>query len=331
MTTPNLEPSAAHPPKIEILRARYEAQDGSGGLDVTEKVASLLREGEGTIHADNATFGDPTYNHKKRLSLEYTVDGKSITKLVDENEEVELLAPDGPSPMPLYRIGSPAQGRIEVSAFQAGPCDVRTAKGGTRRVEVPAVPAPIDLAGPWSLRFPPNWGAPASVTLDRLISWTDHPDAGVRYFSGTATYSKTFEVPAEWLESGRIVSLDLGAVDNFATVSINGVDQGVWWKPPFAGDVTRAVKVGTNEIEVRVTNLWANRLIGDEQWPSDVEWDGIHLARWPQWLLDQKPRPVAERLTFTTWKHYDKDSALLPSGLLGPVRLCSGRRVAVDL
>jgi hypothetical protein len=331
VTLPEVEGAGGRPPKIEILRAGYEAQDGSGGADVTDKVASLVRAGEVTLHADNATFGDTAVNRVKRLSLEYTLDGRSVTRIVDENDVVELLGPPGPTPLPLYQLGSSAEGRIEMRVFQSGTCEVRTARGGARRIEVAPLPVPIDLEGPWSLRFPPNWGAPAMVTLERLTSWTEHSDQGVRYFSGTATYAKSFEVPAAWLEPGRVVALDLGSVKNLATVAINGEDLGVWWKPPFAADVTKALRVGTNTLEVRVTNLWVNRLVGDEQWPADCEWDGAKLARWPQWLLDGQPRPVAERRTFTTWKHYDRDSALLPSGLLGPVRLWAGQRIAVEL
>jgi hypothetical protein len=328
---PEADGTGAKAPKIEIQSARYEAQDGSGGADVTEEVGRLVGAGEITIHADNATLGDPTLNHVKRLKLEYTIDGKPTTIEAAENEVVELLGPPGPTPMAPFELASPGEGRIELTAFRAGACEVRTARGGARHVEIPPLPGPIDLEGPWTVRFQPGRGAPPEVELERLISWTEHPDPGVRYFSGTATYARTFDVPAEWLEPGRVVALDLGDVKNLATVAIDGRDLGVWWKPPFAGDVTSALKPGTNTLEIRLTNLWVNRLIGDEQWPDDREWDGVKLAGWPQWLLDGKPRPVPERLTFTTWKHYDRDSPLLPSGLLGPVRLSSGRRIQVEL
>ena len=94
-------------------------------------------------------------------------------------------------------------------------------------------------------------------------------------------------------------------------------------------DITKAAKTGDNELEVRVTNLWPNRLIGDEQYPDDCQWDGIHLAKWPDWMVKGQPRPVKERLTFTTWKHWHKDSPLQPSGLLGPVKLLTLEKVPV--
>jgi hypothetical protein len=181
----------------------------------------------------------------------------------------------------------------------------------------PAIP----VEGSWTLNFPPNWGAPPSVTLDRLISWPDHPDKGVKYFSGTATYVKDIEIPADLLAKGRLLTLDLGEVKNLARVKLNGRDLGILWKPPFRVDIASAAKPGTNHLEISVVNLWPNRLIGDEQLPEDVEWRGDEsLARWPQWLLDGKPSPSG-RLTFTTWHHITKDMPLLPSGLLGPVTL----------
>ena len=113
-----------------------------------------------------------------------------------------------------------------------------------------------------------------------------------------------------------------------ARVKLNGRDLGVLWKPPFRVNLSGAARAGSNQLEVQVTNLWPNRLIGDEQLPPDVEWDGIHLKQWPQWLLDGKPSPTG-RLTFTTWHHWTKDSPLLDSGLIGPVSLHVGNKINV--
>jgi hypothetical protein len=110
-------------------------------------------------------------------------------------------------------------------------------------------------------------------------------------------------------------------VQVIAEVRLNGKDLGILWKAPFRVDVTDAAKAGDNELEVRVTNLWPNRLIGDEQYPDDCEWNGITLKRWPDWMVKGVTRPVPERVAFTTWKHWHKDSPLQPSGLIGPVVL----------
>jgi hypothetical protein len=182
--------------------------------------------------------------------------------------------------------------------------------------------------GPWILRFPPNWGAPAEVTLESLSSWTDHADTGVRYFSGTAEYQRDFDIPADLLGSDKILMLDLGSVKYIAAVSLNGQDLGTWWKPPFAADISTVAKPGKNSLRVRITNLWTNRLIGDEQLPADVEWNGKPLKEWPAWLRDGAPRSSG-RYTFTTWHHYTRDSQLVESGLIGPVMLRPGQRITI--
>jgi hypothetical protein len=104
-------------------------------------------------------------------------------------------------------------------------------------------------------------------------------------------------------------------------VRLNGTDCGIAWKPPYRVDITRAVRPGKNELEIDVVNLWINRMIGDEQLPDDCRWlDFETLAEWPDWFKAGTPRPSG-RYTFTSCKHYKKDSPLSPSGLLGPVRL----------
>ncbi|HEY4381364.1 MAG TPA: glycosyl hydrolase [Acidobacteriaceae bacterium] len=125
------------------------------------------------------------------------------------------------------------------------------------------------VAGPWSLSFPANWGAPASVQMPKLTSWTESADAGVKYFSGTATYTKTVTAPATWFKPGQHVWLDLGKVRDIADVKVNGKSAGLVWAPPYRVDVTAALKPGVNKIEIAVTNEWTNRQIGDRQGPAD--------------------------------------------------------------
>lgn len=209
-------------------------------------------------------------------------------------------APEAPSAFDL--VVTP-EGRTEVRAWAPGRFEVQTAAGRTLAAEAKQVPAPVEVGGPWEVRFPPKWGAPEAVTLEKLISWTEHPEPGVKYFSGTATYVKEFELPAALLGADRVVRLELGRVMNLAEVRLNDQDLGVLWKAPFEVDVTGAARSGKNRIEVRITNLWANRLIGDAA------------------------LPVEKRVTYATFCPYKPDSPLLESGLFGPVRL----RAAVRL
>ena len=158
----------------------------------------------------------------------------------------------------------------------------------------PVCREPVTLANPWNVSFTPGWGAPESVRFETLADWSRRPEPGIKYYSGTAVYRTTFD----WNAAGAgDVMLDLGDVAVIAGVKLNGVDCGVAWTPPYRLDITHALRPGPNELEVRVANTWANRLIGDE-----------HLA------------PAARR-TWTTYHSFTKNSPLVQSGLLGPVTI----------
>jgi hypothetical protein len=153
------------------------------------------------------------------------------------------------------------------------------------------------VEGGWDVSFQEDRGAPARITLNQLSSWSDNSDSGVKYFSGTATYTKAINAPADWFKTGAQLWLDLGDVKNLAEVSVNGKPLGVLWKPPFRADVTGSLKPGTNSVEIKVTNLWVNRIIGDQQ-PD-----------------------VTQKYTYTAQRFYRANSKLLPSGLLSPVKV----------
>jgi len=156
----------------------------------------------------------------------------------------------------------------------------------------------LTISSPWKLAFPPNLGAPSQINLDSLISWTAASDPGVKYFSGTATYVNQFNLPVGWDRQGSKVVLDLGRVREFAQVTLNGKQlPAILWKPPFTLDVTSTLRGGVNNVEVKVTNLWPNRIIGDQQPGAN------------------------EKYTFIVYGAYKADSPLIESGLLGPVIL----------
>ena len=125
------------------------------------------------------------------------------------------------------------------------------------------------LGGPWQLSFPPDLGAPASLTLERLAPWSASDQDGVKYFSGTATYTHPFDVQQAWIGAGDRLMLDLGDVRDLAQVSVNGKDLGVVWKPPYRVDITEAAHSGRNELTVKVTNEWTNRIMGDARLPNE--------------------------------------------------------------
>jgi hypothetical protein len=112
-----------------------------------------------------------------------------------------------------------------------------------------------------------------------------------------------------------------------AEVILNGKDLGILWNPPYRVDVTQTLEIGENTLEIKVVNLWVNRLIGDEQLPEDCDRDPNGVVKaWPQWIREGKPSPTG-RLTFTSYRQWAKDSPLVSSGLIGPVRLLTAGKI----
>lgn len=301
-------------PTIRIEKAVYEAVDGAGGADVTAKVREMVARGETEIPATNSVFGDPINLHVKRLRVIYTLGGKSQEKTVAENNTLDLAGFGADTHLPEFELTSRA-----LRAYSPGAYIFTEVSGARHRIENTGAQAQ-PLTAPWTLSFPPHRGAPASVTLKTLASWTEHPNPGVKYFSGSATYETRFSVKPQ---KGHALILDLGRVKNFAEVRVNGKPLPTLWKAPWRLDLTGLVAPGENTLTVRVTNLWVNRLIGDEHCPEDAEWSGPRgpLKAWPQWLLDGTPRPKTGRVAFATWRFWTREDTPLESGLLGPVRL----------
>jgi len=309
-------PSVAEkPPVIEIEKAFYEAVDGAGSADVTAKVREIVAHGETEIPATNTVFGDPFNMHVKRLRVQYTLDGKPREQTVAENDVMELGPVGTDNRLPEFTLTADS-----LRAYLPGTYVLTDPSG--KRLQIDSVGAQEQpLTAPWTLTFPPNLGAPPAVTLTTLASWTEHPDPGVKYFSGSATYKTIF--PASPRPDHAVI-LDLGRVKNFAEVSVNGKPLPTLWKAPWRLDITDLlIPAGNNTLTVRVTNLWPNRLIGDEFLAPDVEWSGHTgpVKAWPQWLLEGKPRPQTGRVAFAAWRFWNKEDTPLESGLLGPVRL----------
>ncbi|MCX6926144.1 MAG: glycosyl hydrolase [Verrucomicrobia bacterium] len=250
-------------------------------------------------------------------------------KVLDVSEKEASAAIIGTAPASAIELERGPSGKLEVRVWQPGKYEAFAASGDATRFEVASIPEKLELPGPWYVSFPSNWGAPPHVTLDKLISWTEHPEAGVKYFSGTAAYTKIVSVPSALLTPSRRWCLDLGSVAVMAEVKLNGKDLGTLWKPPYRVDVTSALKAGDNLLEIKVVNLWINRLIGDEQLPEDSDRnpDGT-LKSWPQWLNEGKPSPTG-RYTFTSWRLWKKNDALVPSGLLGPVTIQAAQQITI--
>jgi hypothetical protein len=198
-------------------------------------------------------------------------------------------------------------------------------------VNVDSIKTSAVIKGEWQLLFPEKSGAPNQIKLDKLISLKNHTDDGVKYFSGTVLYKNTFDINI--VEKDKNYFIDLGTVEVVAEVIVNGKNLGIYWARPYLVNITNAINVGVNKLEIKVTNQWVNRLIGDEQLPEVDKYVNVlegdifqkfgngAIVQLPKWYLNAEPKPVNGRVAFSTWKHYQKDAPLLESGLIGPVKI----------
>jgi hypothetical protein len=297
--------AASAEPQVKIIKAVYQPVDGSSGKDVTERINNAWITNPAPLQVNNDNMGgDPKHGTVKELVVDYVVDGKPVHIVVPESDLLSLPTPSYAPPT--VELRRDEAGQLKVRAWAAGDIDLTFASGKTWHHSVASAAPVKTIDGAWEVHFPAGRGAPEKTTLDSLVSWTSNADAGVKYFSGTATYSKTITIGANLLGDRKVVELDLGDVKNLAEVTLNGQNLGVLWKPPFRVDISGVAKPGENQLEVKVTNLWPNRLIGDESLPKD------------------------KRTTWTTFNPFRANSPLLQSGMLGPVTVRSTDEITVE-
>jgi len=315
---------ASEPARIEILSARYGLlDDPARTMDVTGYVAQQVAQGARAVRVWSTLGGDPAPGIVKTLRVVFRAEGEERTVEGSDGSDVRFprtLAPPDPVADAIV-----VDGRPRLLARLAGDYLVETAAQPRQlTAQVLALPQPLTVAGPWRVAFQPGRGAPSAATFTDLASWPETDDDGIRHFSGTAAYTNRFTLPEAMLGDGRRLMLDLGRVEVMAEILVNDQPLGIRWHAPFEVDITDAAKVGENRLEVRVTNLWPNRLIGDEKLPPYLKFNPSGSpAEWPEWLWSGGPVPDTGRVTMTTWRHWGQNDSLLPSGLLGPVRLIS--------
>jgi hypothetical protein len=321
--------STAAGPVVVIQNATYGiARDPERTRDARAALQEMLDANHLTqfkVMQVAALAGDPAPGMTKTLTFDYTINGKPHTATGADSETITLAADDRPVER-VATLEADAEGNLRIEAWKPGAYEITTASGKTRSVSVPPIPAPDEITGPWQATFPFQKN---DVVFDQLTSWSESPLPDAKYFSGTATYHKTFDVPAEMIGTGKRLYLDLGDVEVNAEVTLNGKDMGLLWKAPYRVEITGAVRRGDNSLEIKVTDLWPNRLIGDAHLPADGdrEPDGA-LKWWPKWLVEGKPDPSG-RQTFTTYELWKKNDALIPAGLVGPVVLSASQEVPV--
>ncbi len=205
-------------------------------------------------------------------------------------------AGSGGTSSPAIEVLAMDSGRIEARVQTPGTYLLETSSGKSGEIVVDQVPADREIAGPWKVSFPEGRGAPPEVTMQSLTDWAESPDTGIRYFSGTAIYHKDIDLTGLADPGKGPVILDLGSVKEVATLKVNGKDAGILWKEPYQIDISPFLKPGENQLEISVTNLWNNRIVGDQR--------------------------MGTEFTRTNLKNkFTAKSPLLPSGLIGPVKL----------
>lgn len=221
----------------------------------------------------------------------------------DPNDLAELA---GPSAEGAEILGN-SDGCARARFWQDGSCAAERRDGKRTTIEIHGLPEPRTLEGPWEVSFAPGWGAPDKAMFDRLAPWNESPDPGIRHFSGTATYRISVSIDAAL--ASRPSRLQLGEIRHIARVRVNGQDLGVVWTAPWIADLTGRLRDGKNDIEIDVTNLWVNRLIGDAALPPEKRLTKTNV---PLLFSAEKLRP---HCGFTS------RDALERSGLLGPARI----------
>jgi len=175
----------------------------------------------------------------------------------------------------------------------------------------------MTIEGPWNVLFDPKWGGPEKIVFEKLQDWTAHEMRGIKYYSGIATYKKSFNFP-ETEDSNSKYYIDLGVVNDIARVKLNGKDIGVVWCAPWQIEISDALQEGTNELEIEVANRWINRLLGDRLEPDT----NVRTVKFENGFLEGKEFTTG-RYTFTidAAMRSFKFTEPLPSGLLGPVKI----------
>jgi hypothetical protein len=186
-------------------------------------------------------------------------------------------------------------------------------------MNIPATREVAKIDGPWTVSFDPKWGGPETIVFATLADWTQRPEDGIRYYSGTAVYRNRFR-PAP-PQIGQRLFLDLGTVKNIARVKLNGRDLGVVWTAPWHVEITEAVRPGVNDLEIEVTNLWTNRLIGDGKLPREKRWTVTNVKTYDTTLPPETQYQTYGCKVCDARRKSNTPPALLPSGLLGPVSL----------
>ncbi|HEX7654298.1 MAG TPA: glycosyl hydrolase, partial [Verrucomicrobiae bacterium] len=305
----SLEQSAAADAEVQKIAAQlWGGKTGRGRVIANRTVREVLAaDGVGPDCTFTSGAGDFDYIHRATDSAEiYFVANRSnvtaratvsfrcagkIPELWDpvsgrHQAAARYTVKGGVTQIPLEF--TPCGSWFVVFRQTAGPAPGEAVRASNQPVFSPL----LDLSPGWQVHFDPRWGGPAQVEFPTLTSWTKRAEPGIKYYSGTATYEKSFNWTPQSNQAATRMVLDLGEVRELAAVTVNGQKCGISWCPPFRVDITSALKPGGNQLAITVVNFWPNRIIGD----ADL--------------------PEAERVTQTNIRKLTNHTALMESGLM---------------
>jgi hypothetical protein len=260
------------------------------------------------------------------ISYQSTSDGRTIVQLdLPKNGSVFVVFRENAGSSHFTSISGPENPELiskdgsssKFVFWKSGDYSFGTSGGKTRKVRATVQPI-LEIEGPWNLAFNPATGLKGwETTFGKLIFWNEHSNPQIKYFSGTATYSKSITLTAE--QAKFPARLQLGEVHDISRVWLNGKDLGTVWTYPWEADLAGNLKEGTNELKIEVTNCWANRLIGDAGLPKN------------QWTTKTNVRRVPDRSEYKQGHQaFSAKDELMPSGLVGPVRICFGQEQTLN-
>jgi hypothetical protein len=255
-----------------------------------------------TIGTSDVYFVSNQTNERQKVNARFRVSAKQPELWDALNGEIRLAKAfsqkDGLTTIPLTLE---AYGAVMV-VFKD---KISDNKQGSAKQNYSDYEALTQLTGEWSVYFDPKWGGPGTVTFSHLIDWTQHLDEGIKYYSGTAVYRKTFNIDFE-PQKDKKYFLQLGSVKDvgIADVKINGKDKGVVWTSPFRVEISEELQKGENALEVKVVNSWYNRVAGDQTFPNLKQYTSTNIDL----KHDYRGRPLEAII-------------LESSGLLGPVTI----------
>jgi hypothetical protein len=238
-------------------------------------------------------------------------DHKNIVSISKDNESVFPITSGSSNAISPVDLLDDKTNEIDIIIKQNGTYTFKNAKDKLLNFEIKNILSPLEISGSWNVNFPAGWGAPATAVFPQLISWTTHKDAGIKYFSGIATYQKEFDVPDDFMGTDNLFYLDLGIVKMIADVYLNDEHLGILWQPPFRLDITNSIKPGRNKLVIEVANDWSNRIVGDQKLPEKKRFTSTNITS-----------PFSSDVLW-------KEAPLLESGLIGPVQIVPAKKVMV--